>query len=141
MNTSAKRILLVDDDEVLVNTFESILQKEGYFVESATTGQDALERAKKTKFQLVILDIKLPDLMGGEVASLLRKQDDEIGIIFITGFPTFQKCIDTLDLGIHEILLKPIPPNELLRATREAFFTRREKYRARAIHDPSGRNT
>jgi len=111
----------VDDDETLVNSFQTILQEEGYLVETAKTGQQALDKAKKTRFHLAILDIKLPDIMGDEVARKLKKQYDNIDIVIITGYPSFKDCIDALDIGINEILLKPIGSAELLRVTQEAL--------------------
>jgi len=114
-----KQILLVDDDEALVNTYRDILRREGYHVEAAFTGKEALDKVKHQRFDLVILDIVLPDIRGDMVASAIRRDDDSVGLIFITGYPSFQDCIDALDIGIHEILLKPIAPRELLEATRE----------------------
>ena len=116
-----KRILIVDDDENLVNSFQMILHEEGHLVETATTGLQALEKAKKTEFHLVILDIKLQDIMGDEVARELKNQDDKIDIVLITGYPSFKDCIDALDIGIEEILLKPIGTAELLRVVQEAI--------------------
>ncbi|MFQ6052898.1 MAG: response regulator [Candidatus Bathyarchaeia archaeon] len=109
-----RRILLVDDDRDIVETFQSILKKAGFFVETAMTGREAIDKARRSKFDLVLLDIKLPDIMGDMVASKIREQDDEVSMIMITGYPSFQKCIDSLDLGISEILLKPISAGELI---------------------------
>jgi len=116
-----KRILIVDDDENLVNLFQMILNEEGYLVETATTGLQALEKAKKTEFHLVVLDIKLQDIMGDELARELKKLNDKIGIVLITGYPSFKDCIDALDIGIEEILLKPIGTAEMLRVVQETI--------------------
>jgi len=121
-----KRILMVDDDQTLVTLFQMILQEEGYAVETATSGLQALDVAKKTDFHLVLLDIKLPDIRGDEVARELRKIDDKIGIVLITGYPSFKDCIDALDIGIDEILLKPIGTTELLRVAQEAIRNHEE---------------
>lgn len=118
-----KNILVVDDDESLVDTFQLLLQGEGYAVETALTAKQALDKTKRSKFDLVILDIVLPDMRGDEVAKELRKNNHNIGIILITGYPSFQDCIDSLNIGIHDILLKPIGPDELLRVTKEALST------------------
>ena len=114
-------ILLVDDDETQLRTFQEILQGVGYLVETATTGEQALDKVKTAKFDLVVLDIKLPDILGDEVARLLRRQDEKSSIILMTGYRSFQGCIDALDIGINEILLKPIEPDELLRATKDSL--------------------
>lgn len=117
-----KRILLVDDDEKVVSTFERILLKTGYDVETATTGKEALEKARKAVFHLAIIDIKLPDIIGDKVARQLKIQNERIGLVLITGFPHFQDCIDILDIGVHDILLKPITPSELLQTIEEALL-------------------
>lgn len=114
-------ILLVDDEEIIVETLKPILQDEGYAVETATTGQEALKKFDKARFGLVILDIKLPDITGDEVAKLMKKQNGDTQIVLITGYSYFQDCIDALDLGINEILVKPISPEEILRVTKEAL--------------------
>jgi DNA-binding response OmpR family regulator len=114
------KILLVDDSEELLTTFTSILGSEGYQVETAMNGEDALEKARATKFRLYILDIKLPDIRGDDLARELRSMDDDVGIILITGYPQLQESIDALEIGIDEILLKPISPEEMIRVARES---------------------
>ncbi|MBC8497828.1 response regulator [Candidatus Bathyarchaeota archaeon] len=114
-------ILLVDDDEDMLLLFQRILQGNGYSVEAATTGRRALELCESSGFQLAIVDIKLPDIPGNELVRRLRENDDEMAFILITGYPSLQACIDSLDLGIHEILLKPIEVDELLSVTDAAI--------------------
>ena len=117
-------ILIVDDDELQLRTFKSILEGEGHPVMASTTGAAAIEMAERGKFSLAILDIKLPDIRGDELARRRRELDGGLSIILVTGYPSMQDCIDALDLGIHEILLKPIDSEELLRVTREALSGR-----------------
>lgn len=114
-------ILLVDDDEDMLILFQRILEGNGYSVEVATTGRGALELCESSGFQLAIVDIKLPDIRGNDLVRQLRKNDGKMVFILITGYPSLQECIDALDLGIHEILLKPIEVNELLSVTDEAI--------------------
>lgn len=121
MKSYIKNILLVDDDKDFTNLFSSVIEKEGYSVEVASTGQEALNKFNESKFDLLILDIRLPDMMGGEVAKKIRSKDNKIGIIMVTGYPNLQDSIDALDMGIHDILLKPISSSEILRAIEEAL--------------------
>ena len=116
-----KRVLLVDGNEVQSASFKTILRGKGYLVETATTGRQALEKAKNTEFHVAILDAELPDMMGAEVASELKKKHDGIHLIIQTGFSGLDGCIDVIDVGIEEILLKPIEADELLRVTKEAL--------------------
>jgi len=120
-STAKKKILLVDDDREFVNLFTSIIESEGYIVEVAFSGQQALDKFKKSAFDLLILDIKLPDMNGDKVAKKVRDKDKNIVIIIITGFPELQDSITALDIGIHDILLKPISSSEILRSIKEAF--------------------
>lgn len=114
-------VLLVEDDEDQLVSFERILVSAGYSVEKASTGMEALRLVGEGQFGLAILDVKLPDIQGDEVAARLRARDDTVPIIFITGYPSLQESIEALDLGIQEILLKPIEPEELIRAARDAL--------------------
>ena len=116
-----RRILLIDDDETIIAPFQLILQKEGYQVDTASTGRQALEKARETEYQMVISDIVLPDIRGIEVAKKIREFNRNIRLIIITGFPDLADSIETIDLGIDEILIKPIKPDELLRAVKESI--------------------
>jgi DNA-binding response OmpR family regulator len=118
---SERRILIVEDNLDLVEIYSTFLKNDGYIVETVNEGIQAIEKAQKTTFDLVILDINLPDIMGDKVAIRLKEIDENIIIIMITGFPSLQNSIDILDVGIYDILLKPITADELLRVTKEAF--------------------
>ena len=116
-----KRILLIDDDETILIPFQHILQDEGYQVDTASNGHEALEKVGETEYQMVISDIKLPDVHGIEVAGKIREQYRDTRLIIITGFPDLADSLETIDLGIDEILIKPIKPDELLRAVKESI--------------------
>jgi len=116
-----KKILVVEDEEDLLQIYGTILREGNYQVETVENGKDALNHLEKTDYDLVILDIKLPDIMGDEIVKTMRKKGIDIPIIIVTGYPSLSRSIDTLDLGIHEILIKPLTANELLRVTAEAI--------------------
>lgn len=122
MSMNKKRILIVDDDEMQLRKYQSILKEEGYLVETALNGTQALEKFSENVFHMVVLDIKLPDIMGDEVAREIRKRDDKVLMVMITGYPTLQKGIDALELGILDILVKPVAVDELLDVIREAHY-------------------
>lgn len=121
---TGESILVVDDDEDQLSQFCSILEKRGYSVEAVGTGRDALDCVGKRQFQLAVIDVKLPDVSGDEVVRRIRADDNGMGVILVTGYPELQECIDALDLDIHEILLKPIEPEELVRVVGEALSFR-----------------
>ena len=114
------KVLLVDDDEEQLRSFRSILERNGATVGTSITGMEAVKMARMREYNVSIVDIKLPDIQGDEVVRRLKKIDDSMGFILVTGYPSLQDCIEVLDLGINDILLKPIEPEELLRAVAEA---------------------
>ncbi len=130
-----KRILLVDDDETIITPFQLILQNEGYQVDIALTGQQALEKLEEADYQVAILDIILPDIKGEEIARKIRKQNDDIRFIIITGYSEIADSVEAIDVGIDDILLKPIEPDELLRIVKESFYEH-EKVRQRKVAIP-----
>jgi CheY-like chemotaxis protein len=114
-------ILIVDDDKNLANTFKLILQSVGFKVDTAVTGLQALYKANKTNYDLFILDVNLPDMLGDEVAEKLKEIDNASNIIMITGYSSFKEGIDSKELGIDEILMKPIQPEDLVNLTKKAL--------------------
>lgn len=116
----AKKILVVDDNKAITSTFKMILEEQSYIVHTASSGQEALSLAN-SYYDLVILDIKLPDIMGDRVAKVIKERKMADNIVLITGYPELEECIAALGVGIQEILIKPISPEELLRVAREAF--------------------
>lgn len=119
-------ILVVDDDEYILKLYRLILENEGYVVGSASTGESALVEAQKTKYDLAILDMFLPDVRGDEVARKLRNVDDTIGIIFITGYDVSLQIVESLNFDFY-IFLKPISPEELLKAVENVLSVVHEK--------------
>lgn len=116
-----RRILLVEDDTTIVIPFQFMLESEGYHVDTVSTGRQAIENIGKNEYQVVVIDMKLPDMQGIEVAREIRNKTDEINLVIMTGYPNLVDSIEALDIGISEILLKPINADEFLRTVEEAF--------------------
>jgi DNA-binding response OmpR family regulator len=112
-----KRVLIVDDDEAITIPFQKVLQNSGFSVDTVSTGQQTLEITEKSVYHLIILDINLPDMKGYEVAKTVREKDNDINLIIITGYPDLADAIDALDLGIDDILYKPIGIDEMKQVT------------------------
>jgi DNA-binding NtrC family response regulator len=118
MNEEKKRILVVDDDVGILRVFKRILEKEGYIVETAETGKDAIEKIKNEKFNVCLIDVRLPDMDGTE---LLRKManDSETIKIIVTGFSTEEVGKKAADYGADDFLVKPIRADELIATVRD----------------------
>ena len=118
MNWKKQRILLVDDDLSILRVFKGILEKEGYAVETAETGKDALKKIKKAKFNVCIVDVKLPDMDGTELL-LKIPNDPKIIKIVVTGFSTIEAGKKAADYGADDFLVKPVKAEELIATVQE----------------------
>ena len=112
-------ILVVDDDKSIIRTFTRILQKNGYKIDTAETGREAIERADKKHYDLALVDIRLPDMDGTDLLVKIRKQLKNTIKIMITGFPSLESGVKALDEGADAYLVKPVKPEELLMLIRE----------------------
>src|SRR5919201_3292051 len=112
------QILLVEDDPVQVEAVRILLRHEGYVVETATTGAQALERAQGIPGpDLVLLDVQLPDLSGTEIARRIRASSS-VPIILLTARRQETDKVLGLDAGADDYIMKPFSPNELLARVR-----------------------
>jgi DNA-binding NtrC family response regulator len=109
-----KSILIVDDDETILAVLKEILELDGYSVETAATGKEAIEKSENIFFNLSMLDIKLPDMEGTELITRLHKENPQMIRIIITGFPSFDNAVKSLNLGADAYITKPVNSKELL---------------------------
>ena len=106
-------VLVVDDERKIRDMVRSYLERDGYSVLVADTGQHALETAAKTAPDLVVLDLMLPDLAGEEVARSLR-ETSQVPIIMLTAKASEEERVAGLRLGADDYLVKPFSPRELV---------------------------
>lgn len=117
-------ILLVDDRAENLLVLEGVLDGEGYNLHKANSGPEALRIVLKQPFDLILLDVQMPDMDGFEVARLLRgkKESKEIPIIFITAISKEAKYVSKgFELGAENYLFKPIDPTILKEKVRNAI--------------------
>ncbi|MFN3430803.1 MAG: response regulator transcription factor [Candidatus Sericytochromatia bacterium] len=110
----AEKILLVDDEEMIVESIEYALLQEGYEVVRASNGQEALQQVQLTKPNLIVLDLMLPQLSGLEVCRLLRREHNDVPVIMLTAKGEEIDRVIGLEVGADDYLVKPIDPMELL---------------------------
>ena len=108
------KILLVDDDPNLRKFLSEELRVEGYGVETADCGFDALKLFRSEEYNLVILDWSLPDFHGLDVCKRIRKENKTVPIIMLTGNMSVNDRVEALDSGADDYLLKPFELDELL---------------------------
>jgi DNA-binding response OmpR family regulator len=125
--TKEKNILIVDDDEDLVNLYETFLKYDGYKVDSFTDPVDALSSFRKDVYDLVLLDLKMPEMNGVELFHELQTIDPNLLYRFITAANKEYNNIKINNIGIEEnIIYKPLWLNEL-RTTIHSLLPIKEK--------------
>lgn len=127
-NTRATRnehILIVDDDMSVGQCVECILQIAGYKAVFTTTGQAGLEKFRNEDFDLVITDLKLPDISGLDVVSTIKESDQSIPVILMTSFSSVESAIEALRKGATDYIIKPFRNDDFAFAVERALNERR----------------
>jgi len=112
--TAKQRILLVEDELHLLDAIKLNLELEGYKVSTATDGKKALKIFKEERFNLIILDVMLPEIDGFQVAETIRLENSEVPIMFLTAKNTSEDRVAGLKKGADDYLTKPFNLEELI---------------------------
>ena len=121
-----KSILVVDDDEAILATFKGILEKEGYSVDTAKTGGEAIEKSEAHFYNLALLDIKLPDMDGTKLLTGLHRNVPNMMKVMVTGYPSMENAVESVNLKADAFLIKPVNPEELLKVVEEKLREQEE---------------
>lgn len=114
-------ILVVDDDPDIRMLLERFLSKKGFEVETAAQGGEAVEKAKKKAFDVILLDLKLPDEDGIDVMKKIKIFLPNTQVIFITGYSDVRTAVMTLKEGAFEYVVKPLHHEEILHTIKDAI--------------------
>lgn len=114
-----KRILVIDDDAGIVESLKSILELEGYEVDTALTAGDGLQMIQETFYHLGLFDIKLPDMDGTDLLIEAQKIRPGMRKIMVTGFASLENSVKSLNEGADAYILKPVDPKKLLEVVKE----------------------
>jgi len=106
-NSKKGKILIVDDDPAVSNFLERFLTKKSYQVSTAKNGAEAIEITKKESPQLILLDIRLPEINGIEVLKEIKKINPAIGVIMITAVQEEEIAQEAMKLGADDYICKP----------------------------------
>ena len=113
------RILVVDDDETIRTTMKAILEDEGYVVDLAATGKEAVQKTQEKAYNVALLDIRLPDMEGVELLKLMQDSVPRTRKIMVTGYPSMQNAISALNKNADAYLLKPVDVEKLLNTVKQ----------------------
>jgi len=101
------KILVVDDEEIICYSLRLVLEKRGYEVVTAQRAQEALDKLKEETFDVVLADIRMPEMDGIQMLKAIRQIDPQLPVIFITGYPAIQTAAEGLKWGAEDYITKP----------------------------------
>ena len=116
-----QKILIVEDDNKVLNLLLRALSSKGYITMKAESGRQALHIAGRTRPDLVILDLKLPDCNGIQILAELKAIDQAIQVIILTGYGSREAVRSAMEMGAFDFLTKPFEIHELCAVIREAL--------------------
>ncbi|GAB4361543.1 MAG: hypothetical protein Kow00128_00440 [Deltaproteobacteria bacterium] len=114
-------ILIVDDDEGICEVLSTYLQPRGYRIRSLHTGEQALDLLRKETPDVVILDLRLPDMEGQEILKGIRDRSLETEVIIITGFASLDSALSAIKAGAFDYIVKPFKLGEIDISVRNAL--------------------
>ncbi|NMG45560.1 response regulator [Aromatoleum toluvorans] len=117
-------ILIIEDDETLRLTLLGLLSRKGYEVQAAACGLDGLALARETRFGLILLDLRLPDIPGLEVIARLHEFEEDALVVTMTAYPEVRTAVAALKAGAYDYINKPFDLDDLDSLIRRAFETR-----------------
>ncbi len=113
MEETKGRILVVDDDRIILDSLGEFLRLEGYEVEGATRVPDALTLLERRPVNVVITDVNMPESDGFELLRVIRKRFPDLVVIMITGYGTIESAVEAIKMGAYDYLTKPIIDDEI----------------------------
>jgi DNA-binding response OmpR family regulator len=126
-------ILVVDDEPVARQSLTDILKLEGHNVTSAPNGQSAVEHVRTHPIDLMIVDLRMPGMDGLEVVQVVNQISPDTEVILLTAFGSTETAIQALRLRIHDYLLKPASPAQVLASVKKGLARRSSRSRVSAI--------
>jgi DNA-binding response OmpR family regulator len=124
-------ILVVDDEPVARQSLTDILRLEGFSVNSVPNGQAAVEYVRTNPVELIVVDLRMPGMDGLEVIQVVNQISPETEVILLTAFGTTETAIQALRLRVHDYLLKPAPPAQVVSSVKKGLIRREARLKAR----------
>ena len=123
------RILVVDDDESVRKVFATILEEEGYAVDTAKNGREAIKKSKVKFYNLALIDIRLTDIEGTKLLTKVKDTMPKMRKIIITGYPSLQNAIEAVNRGADAYVLKPFDMDKVLETIKDQLKKQEEEKR------------
>ncbi len=107
------KILIVDDELIMRESLAGWLERDGHSIDKAASGEEALEKTKTTRYDILLVDIKMDGIGGLEVLKQVKENDADLAVVMITAYGSIPTAIEAIKCGAFDYLLKPFDPNEL----------------------------
>ncbi|MBS1829088.1 MAG: sigma-54-dependent Fis family transcriptional regulator [Acidobacteria bacterium] len=135
MSAQRSSILIVDDERVVRESLEQWFTDEDYDVTVAASGKDALAALARQRFDLALLDIKMPGMDGMELQGRLHEADPELPVIIMTGYASVETAVQALKQGAYDYITKPVDPDVLSHAVKKAIEHTRARRELAQLRD------
>ena len=127
MSDKKIRLLDVDDEERFLTTLSKRLALRDFDVTPVTSGEEALEKARTTGYDIVLLDLKMPGMSGEEVLQALKRDHPDLEVIILTGHGSVDSAVECLKTGSYHYLQKPCEMDDLVSVLKDAYMARLKK--------------
>ena len=111
--TTNLKILILDDEEIVVTRLKATLEKEGYVVETFIDSQIAKKRIEENKFDIVVTDLKMANIDGMQLFHFVKEKYPDTEVILISGFATLNVVKDALQEGVRDVIAKPFKISQI----------------------------
>jgi len=113
-------VLVIDDESVICDACELVLGEQGHSVSRCLSGKEGLAAIESGKYDVILLDMKLPDIDGMEILKAVQNQQPHPCVLVMTGYSTMSNAIQAMKLGAVDYLAKPFTDDELIEAVEKA---------------------
>ena len=134
--SNKNRILIVDDDETVRQSYLRSLESISNNIESASDGEEALQTMAKKPFDVVLLDMRMPGQDGLSVLRTIKQKWPESEVVIITGYPTVDSAKEAVRLGAYDYVAKPVGPQDVINVTDGAIT--RKQWALHRVPDTAG---
>lgn len=107
------KILVVDDELPVCRSISKVLEPEGYVVDTALSGEEALKKEEENGYDMMLVDLMMPGMSGMELIRAVKEERPDMVMIMITGYPTMKTAVESVKLGAFDYIPKPFTPDEL----------------------------
>jgi DNA-binding NtrC family response regulator len=121
------KLLIVDDETRFLNAIGKRLARRGFDVRTASNGPDAIDLARHEKFDVALLDLKMPGMEGGQVLKVLKAEHRFLEAIILTGHGSLESAVELTKLGAYSYLPKPYELDKLIQVLKDAYQARLQK--------------